>query len=93
MLFCSLEQKVELEQLYERDKHLLNRKFRLRKAIYCDSGHPTYQARWNAALNLRDKAKHLQNRERESAWTNLMANFVFEDINHRASECVDHCSL
>ena len=93
MLLCFLKQKTDLELLYKRDERLLTKKDRLKEAIYCDSGHRTYQARWEAALNLRDKAMHLQNRERESAWNGLMTNFVFEDVNYQTSEWVDHYPL
>ena len=80
-----------MELLYDRDKRILigesqpTNKFQL-DAIYCDSGHRTYQARWDAALKLRDKAKALQSRDRESQWKGLMSNFLFDDICSQASE-------
>lgn len=84
-VFC-LEQKADLELLCDRDSQLENNEFELAQAIYCDSGHRTYQTRWDAALTLRDRARHLQAREKENSWTGLMTNFVFEDINNQASE-------
>ena len=90
MLFYFLEQKTDLEQLYETDERLLNKKFRSKKAIYCDSRHRTYEARWEAACELRNKAMHLPDRERESAWNGLMTNFVFQGVTYQASEWVYH---
>ena len=82
------KQKAALELLYNRDKdkHILSEGSRLTDAIYCDSGHRTYQARWDAAFKLRDKAKALQSRDREGVWSGLMSNFVFDDISSQASE-------
>ena len=80
------EQKTELEMYYNLDEQFLVDEFPLEQNIYCDSGHSTYKARWEAAFALRDKANYLQNRGKEEVWNNLMANFVFEDINQQASE-------
>ena len=65
---------------------MLTERVQLTDAIYCDSRHRTYQARWHAASKLRDKAKALQSRDRESVWNGLMSNFVFDDISSQASE-------
>ena len=72
--------------LCDEDRGLVENEVGPAQAIYCDSGHRTYKARWDAAFKLRDKARHLQAREKEISWNGLMTNFVFEDINNQASE-------
>ena len=93
MLFCFLGQKGDLEQHCKRDNRLLDYDIEPKKTIYHDSGHRTYRAKWDAALDLRDKAKNLPNRNKEDAWNGLMTNFLFEGISYQASEWVDHLSL
>ncbi|KAL9104270.1 MAG: hypothetical protein Q9163_000766 [Psora crenata] len=81
--------KSDLMQYHKKDNDLSDKKLQLNDTIFCDSNHRAYQARWDAALELRDKAIHLQNRQREDAWNGLMSNFVFEVVNYQASEWVD----
>ena len=84
--FFLSEQKPELKSYCQLDNNLGDSDDRPPSAIYCDSGHPAYLARWNAALALRDKAKELGPSESEAKWTGLMSGFVFQDINNHASQ-------
>lgn len=78
--------KNELQSYCKLDKSLGDTEYRAPPSIYCDSGHPAYLARWNAALALRDMAKKLGPIDSEHKWNGLMSGFVFQDINNQASD-------
>lgn len=69
-----------------RHENFGNTEGRAPDTIYRDSGHTVYLARWNAAFDLRYKAKQLGPTDSEDKWNGLMSNFVFQEINNHASE-------
>ena len=82
----SFEQERDLDDYCKYDEPFEGHQCYLEDAAFYDSRHRTYESRWVAASNLRDKAKHLNNREDEETWKGLMANFLFYNINEQASE-------
>jgi len=89
--FC--EQKIPLETLLrhdrqpsESDRPFTDIAFPLPETMYRNCGHPRYDDRWKAAVDLRDKAINLYAREWESSWNDLLTKFVFQNICDQASE-------
>ena len=54
--------------------------------MYCEFRHKSYEARYQAAYDLREKICQLDVRDFEHRWQGIYAGFLFNDINDQASE-------
>ena len=65
----------------------MNPRMRPDRSAYCDSKHKSYQARWIAAQDVRQRARGFSSdaRQKEETWQNFMTGSVLGDINEQAS--------
>ncbi|KAI9697855.1 MAG: hypothetical protein M1820_007642 [Bogoriella megaspora] len=79
--------KYHLSDLCNADNRLIDLETLLDESIYCDSKHKSYQARWEAAQEARERARSFSSdaRRKEETWQNFITGTVLADINQQVS--------